>query len=182
MFDTLLAMQVVDAPNPLSGISRSSIAYEILDLLSDFARASRYFNLDSLSATQPQIDPLERWNKVFDRVLSSDVSEKKIWRILEQAHAMGSVLARQSFVFAHSLSKTPMDHAQMLATQQLHDAAAPYAVYHLSTLIEPLRTLLSGVTDNARALSTNDAVPVMSDFFQWFWLDKPSILRKQKWP
>ncbi len=92
LFDTLMAMPVKSPPNPLSGISRTSIAYEILDLLSDFARASRYFNLDSLSAPQSQVDPLERWSAVFDRVLSDDVSKggekgrSSLFRTIHQYH------------------------------------------------------------------------------------------------
>lgn len=51
------------------------IEKEIITLLSDFAEASRYHNLDALSNQSKFTDPLIHWNSIIQKLLDSDVTK-----------------------------------------------------------------------------------------------------------
>lgn len=184
LFDSVGSLQLSTGANPVPSFPRTGTAYDILTLLSDFAQNTRYFNLNSLSESQMVDDPLIRWATVYSKILSEDVTDKKRKRIEQQSAVMAAMIGNTVTVLAHDLEKQPLDVRNALASPQLQDAAAPHAVYHVATLIDPLRNVLDAVCHHAHHVSggRSGAVPDMGEFFHWLWMDRPSILRKKRWP
>lgn len=184
LFDAVGDLQLPSGPNPVAAFPRTGTAFEILTLLGDFAEKTRYFNLDSLSESQSVDDPLLRWNIIYSKILAEDVSEKKRDRIKQESDLMASMIDGLVTVFAHGLDQQPLDVQKMLASPQLQDTAAPHAVYYVTTVIHVLREVLSAISMGAYQVTAGGpaAIPDMGEFFHWLWLDRPSIVRKKRWP
>jgi hypothetical protein len=65
-----------------------AIDQDILLLLSDFARTTRYHNLDTLSAAQSDLDPLIHWGQIILAILNKDVPQRQKEKILAQAEVV----------------------------------------------------------------------------------------------
>jgi hypothetical protein len=187
LFNTLRAISVASSSHPLDAVKVGSLEHDILTFLSEFARATRYFNLDSLSApSSTNADPLARWNGIIKRILEEEVPKRQRDRIVRQSQALASVMSRVTFIFAHDLEKESLDVERMVLLCELHDLAARHAVYRVFKLLKPLRDLLGEVTDKAldvnQRLSSEPAVPYMREFLDFVSLDKASILKRKKWP
>lgn len=82
--------------NPLSELDTGSISFEILTVLEQFARSTRYFNLDSLSAAPINTDPLRDYDRVIQRILSENVRSKKVSGLAAQRAALAKAVSGMS--------------------------------------------------------------------------------------
>jgi len=184
LFDAVGELQIHSGPNPVSSFPRTGTAFEILTLLGDFADNTRYFNLNSLSQSQTVDDPLLRWSIIYSKILTEDITEKKRERITQQSEMMAAMIGGLVSVFAHDLDQQPLNVQKMLASPQLQDAAAPHAVYYVTSVIHVLREVLNAISMGAYQVTAGGpaAIPDMGEFFHWLWMDRASILRKKRWP
>lgn len=60
---------------------------EILDFLAEFARSSRYYNLDELTGSAPTANPLVRWQTILEVIYAQDIPALK--RISKEVHVAG---------------------------------------------------------------------------------------------
>jgi hypothetical protein len=61
----------------LQNIARDSTEYALLEFLAEFAKRTRYYNLDALAASRPSRDPLAAYNAVFLRIVSDDLDRRQ---------------------------------------------------------------------------------------------------------
>jgi hypothetical protein len=74
-----------------------------------------------------------------------------------------------------------------LEAASLTALVAPYAVYRVIVLIKPLASVLEDVTAQVMAVDdaqgrTHHPCHICTNFVQFAWFDKRSILRKKVWP
>ncbi|MEW5756573.1 MAG: hypothetical protein AB1810_09740 [Pseudomonadota bacterium] len=163
--------------------SLDRINQEILELLSAFARTSRYYNLDALSASHTEKDPLSHWGEIIVAILSHDVPERQRTRILEQANLAAKAIDDISITLMHGLDQRPLSTEDALALPGLHDQAVKHAVLRLITILSPVRELLASLSVGAYGLGLSvPPFPQMHEFLQWMWNDREYVLRKKKWP
>lgn len=186
LFEAMKAIGDTMPESPLAGTANGATTHQILTILDQFARRTRYFNLDSLASAQATVDPLIDWCRVYKHILDNDITDKRKQRATAQAAMISAAIGSLISVVGHDLEKNELDIRAILHQPQLQDMAANYAVYYVICLIDPLREILSFVTDNARRVNIElglpDAVPYMTEFLDWAWLNKPYILRKKRWP
>ncbi len=159
------------------------IDQELLSLLSDFARITRYHNLDALSASQVGDDPLEHWGKIILAVLEADVSKRQREKILLQASVIANSINDITITIMHGLDQKPLTTAEALSLPGLHDQAVKYIVLRLVKILCNIRELLSVLCYEAYTLGVSTPpFPQMQEFLQWLWDDRKYVLRKKKWP
>ena len=160
-----------------------SINQELIGLLSDFAQATRYHNLDALSAQQSGKDPLEHWSEIILLILALDVPERQRNKILGEAKLIADAISDISITIMHGLDKQPLSTEEALALPGLHDQAVKYAVFRIISILSPLRDLISTLSHEAYGLGvTEPPFPQMQEFLEWVWDDRQYVLRKKKWP
>lgn len=159
-----------------------AIDHELLMLLSDFARVTRYHNLDALSASQNGADPLARWGQLIIAILSHDVPQKQKDRILDQANVVATAIDDDMITLMHGLDQIPLTTTEALALPGLHEQAVRFAVLRLVKILSPLRDLLAALSYEAYGLEPVPAFPQMHEFLEWLWDDRQYVLRKRKWP
>lgn len=174
-------------PNPLQSISPTGIPFQILTFMSSFAKIARYYNLDSLVASSRSADPLSEWHDVVEAILSQDVTERQKQKAEERATEMIAATWDRTLVIGQNLDGTPMTLSDAALLPQMHDLAARHAVFHVLEVVQTLKDLLEYCVDHshrmARSLGSTDCpVPYMTEFLDFFYLDKQLILGKKRWP
>lgn len=159
-----------------------AIDNEFLQLLSDFARVTRYHNLDALSASHTSPDPLVRLNQLIIAILAQDVSKSQKDKILKQAGIIVNQIDDITFTLMHGLDQRPLSTSDALTLPGLHEQSARFAVLRIIKLLAPLRDLLAEVSHGAYGQGPVPPFPQMQEFLEWLWDDRQYVLRKRKWP
>jgi hypothetical protein len=159
-----------------------AIDQKLLQLLSDFARVTRYHNLDALSSAQSGTDPLAEWGQILIDILGQDVPQKQKDKILSQADVIASAIDDMTMTLMHGLDQTPLSTHEALSLPGMHDQAVRFAVLRLVQILSPIRDLLSAVSHKAYGLGPVPSFPQMHEFLQWLWDDRQYVLRKKRWP
>ncbi|MFT3800974.1 MAG: hypothetical protein QM766_07095 [Burkholderiaceae bacterium] len=157
------------------------ISRSIFNLLNDFAKVTRYHNLDALSLSNPEKDPLLQWNRILLEILETDVSEKAKAKIMRIGMAVSDVISDRTVTIMQGLDKQALSTAQALILPGLHDPAARHAVLYLVKALCPVRDLLSDLSHKAYGLGTSvPPFPQMHEFLEWLWDDRSYVLRKKR--
>lgn len=159
-----------------------AIDQELLQLLSDFARITRYHNLDALSSAQSGTDPLAKWGQIIVEILSNDVPQKQRDKILNQANVIATAIDDMTMTLMHGLDQSPLNTAEALSLPGLHDQAVRFAVLRLVKILSPVRDLVSALSQKSYGLGPTPPFPQMHEFLQWLYDDRQYVLRKKKWP
>lgn len=186
LFDYLLALPD-PKPNPLDRVDRTAIPFQILTFLSGFAKHTRYYNLDSLVDSPSAADPLYEWHDIIAAILSVDITAKQKRKAEERGMAMIAATWDKALVIGQNLDGTPMTLSDAALLPQVHDLAARHAVFHVLEVVQSLKDILDYAVDHshhtARSLGTTECpVPYMTEFLDFFCLDKKLILGKKRWP
>tara|TARA_R110002049_G_scaffold188251_7_gene356615 strand:- start:10649 stop:11455 length:807 start_codon:yes stop_codon:yes gene_type:complete len=163
-------------------IQLDAVDRELLQLLSDFARITRYHNLDALSASNTSTDPLVRLNQVLLAILAQDVSQKQRDRILGPANIVATKINDITLTLMSGLDQRPLSITEALSLPGLHEQAVRFAVFRLIKLLAPIRDLLRALRYEDYTLESAPAFPEMHEFLSWIWDDRKYVLRKKKWP
>jgi hypothetical protein len=159
-----------------------AIDQELLLLLSDFARVTRYHNLDALSTSQSGADPLAKWGQLIIAILGHDVPQMQKDKIFNQANVVATAIDDVSITLMHGLDQSPLTTAEALSLPGLHEQAVRFAVLRLVKILSPIRDLLAHVSHEAYGLGPVPAFPQMHEFLHWLWDDRQYVLRKKRWP
>lgn len=169
--------------SPIPGRAQlDTIDGELLQLLSDFARVTRYRNLDALSASQTSDDPLGRLNQLLLAILVRDVPQRQKDKIVNQANIIVNQIDDITHTVMHGLDQRPLSTADALSLPGLHDQSAQFAVLRIIKLLSPLRDLLANVSRGAYNFGPVPPFPQMHEFLEWLWDDRKYVLRKKRWP
>ena len=174
-----------ECSNPLLVLESSSVETELISFLAEFAKTTRYYNLDTLSAGRPSADPLPRWNALLQRLVRENVSSERVLRIVEQSAAVGSQIEAWTRVLAHDFDGTPLDVTTMLAVPRLQDIGCRYAVWHVIKILNALRECLWDATLRVHATehgATQERVPYMYEFLNFAVTERKYVLQKRRWP
>lgn len=150
---------------------------DILDVLSSFAKGSRYYNLDQLTSGKKNEDPIEQWLSVIEYHiwgLRSDVIKKLETEALQvanvdnwQQNINGEWITDCEFHYLHKATEKSSYHV----------------VWSIICILKPFYYLLKAQTHKLHqmgdTLSTN--IPYMYEFFPFVLACKRSVLRKKNW-
>jgi len=154
---------------------------EILRLLGDFAKSTRYYNLDVLtkpSACAKNKDPLTHWNDIIKATLEQNVRGKYKTKISDSAHKIAPIIISLG---CHNLDQTPVSSEDIVALPALHDRAMKYVVLRIVMILLPIRDLISALSLKACAYP-EPPFPQMDEFLEWLLDDRQYVLSKKRWP
>jgi hypothetical protein len=148
----------------------------ILKFLSEFARSTRYYNLDSLSGSISENDPLHRWKQIQNEIVKRHCKPIKISKdemiLIKQVNLFSSVIHTDE-------SDTPIDNFLDFYLQGKNlDKVQGYSVFYIFKIISHLVKQLNLVSSKVYTM------PVLSEFFPLFGYDGMSeseIVRKKDW-
>ncbi|HWW99803.1 hypothetical protein [Collimonas sp.] len=165
-----------------------SLEAQILNFLSEFAKKSRYYNLDSLASTPSGYgDPLVAWDAILSQVLEFDVPSQKRYRHEAQAKAIHDLIENSIYVQQHGMDGRLLSSENAFVLPAQHEIATPYAMVRVFAVIRPALSLLGEIARqacdyNLRTDRSAHHVPYMNEFFQLFDGSPAEIRRKKRWP
>lgn len=167
-------------------LQNDSIELEILCFLSEFAKKSRYYNLDALSSIPSNYrEPLDRWGYILQHVYNSDVPQSKKQERMSQAAEMKGLLSGSIRAIQHGMDGKLLDLDDVFNLPVKHELAAPYVMVRLFNVLTPLLSVASelgqkGYYESPRELGPQ--CPVIREFFAYFRGTPAQIRRKKRWP
>jgi len=166
--------------------STGSIEEQILNFLSDFAKQSRYYNLDSLQAKPSmQADPLATWNLILESVLANDVPSEIINKKLREAGIIHDLLENHMRAIQHGMSGELLSLPEIFTTPAKHKLAAPYTMVRIFRLLTPLLKIadeLGHLAFYGPPRPPTPQAPLFHEFFTHFQGTDSEIRRKKRWP
>ncbi|PBP82027.1 hypothetical protein [Pseudomonas syringae] len=163
------------------------ICNRALAFLSDFAKGMRYANLDALASGKQHRDPLEEWNTILQDAAAVKIGTAAKRKIDTRAAVLAQALSGSVGVFASDLTGKRLTLSSAISEPSILDAASKHMVWEILTLLAPLRDTVVEAGDAADALAASidpngNRIPVLSEFFDFIWLDRKHVFSKKRWP
>lgn len=173
--------------DPLGTVLADPLNRRIFDLLGEFGKGDiRYFNLEALAATPPELDPLSKWHLLFDEIVEHDVPKRRKAMAIAQALMIGSLIDQTATVIMHDLQGSALTGRTLVERRALEGEAARYAVWRVMQLLFALKRVLDKVTHTAMygtaPVSKEPRVPYMHEFFPFVVDDWSLVKNKKRWP
>jgi hypothetical protein len=158
------------------------IHQNILNLLSSFAVGDRYSNINLLTSSRQQSDPISEWfNKVDVLIFDQRVTEKKKQKIAHNAHMVSEMSQRFTMVQHSSESgdeiNTVLDASFRTEMQQ---AVAPYRQLYVIQIIRFWFELLRTLQYKAMELGKQD-IPFFGEILGGFYNPDSYIRTRKTW-
>ncbi|CAK2847129.1 conserved hypothetical protein [Vibrio crassostreae] len=156
---------------------------KIVSTLTEFAKGSRYYNLDVLTEHNKNEDPISLWLSVIDDhiwILRSDVRTKLQNDAIQVIERSGMASSWQQNVDGEWMTMLDFYYL-MFATEK----ANPHVVWSVIDILRPLYGLLRHQCHELHELyalkGKENEIPYMYEFFPFFLTPKSSVLRKKQW-
>jgi hypothetical protein len=162
---------------------KDDITAHIITFLSEFAKSTRYYNIDFLGGKSTDLgDPIKTWHvKVGDAILAlPDIKAKEQHR-RAQAHQVESMMT-PAIVFSTSAHGTALRTvAYLVVSENEAKEINKQAQWKILAIVRYLCLLIMGLADTAHAAG-HTFIPDMREHFGFFCA-KDAILRRYKsWP
>lgn len=152
------------------------ISLKILEFLSEFAKTTRYYNLDTLTGRQQYTDPLIQWRAIQGLIIQKHPKRRRKSKLKD---TLINLLNERSYVIVYNEKNELFSNVGELFQQiELDEYTQSYSVYYTLLLIENLATILENIEFNY------NLYPCLRDFFYYFksnGLTKYEIRRKKNW-
>lgn len=156
---------------------------KIVSTLTEFAKGSRYYNLDVLTNHNKNDDPISLWLSVIeDHIwsLRSDVQTKLQNNAIQVIEHSDMSSSWQQNVDGEWITVLEFYYL-MFATEK----ANPHVVWSVIEILRPFHGLLRHQCYKLQELyalqGQENEIPYMYEFFPFFLISKSSALRKKQW-
>ncbi|MES2505504.1 MAG: hypothetical protein V4599_02300 [Verrucomicrobiota bacterium] len=158
------------------------ITIALIQLIDDFARGSRYHNLDSLTSKTTTEDPLHVWHQILAEVLKKDLRPASVRRILVRVHEAVATIENNSIAIVTGLDGRSLSLQEIFTEPALQDMALKHVVLRLIQFLSPYRDILGDLCRQVYGFRGMPPIPQMQEFLEWVWDDPAYVLRKRCWP
>lgn len=155
----------------------------LLDFITEFAKSSRYYNLDAISGGKQSNEPISKWYSLLLDCWENEVSttrrNKIIETLLRDLDASGNV----GYMYEFGFDDHPMTTFDYYLRQIIVKKATPLLIYHIISLLRPAYEYLSDVcgTDVFNSDSDRPTIPYMYEFFPFLLSERSHAIRTKVW-
>jgi hypothetical protein len=157
---------------------------ELLATLSEFAQASRYYNIDQIVSGRENPDPLTRWFAVHMQIAHDAISYKRRNHIMERARKHCE--ARE--LLGYEIGPTGQYDLTIDVTYQFEIAriSRGHCVWAIIEILEPIYRLIDRLTTAVHNLEIQSGieppnVPFMYEFFPFCLAMKSTAVKRKLW-
>jgi hypothetical protein len=157
-------------------IPDDEISIKILSFLSEFAKTTRYYNLDTLTGREQKRNPLEVWNEIQEEI-SKRHSKRKTLKSEMNDHLALVLDEISSTVVFNEKNEIIRSAGDLLKKAEINKHVQGYAVYYTYLIISRLAKILD------KTESQYGLFPYLWEFFTYFFdgLSKVEIRKKKNW-
>jgi hypothetical protein len=156
---------------------------KLLAALSEFARASRYYNIDQLVSGRDSPDPLTRWFAVHMQIADDAISNNRLDGIMQRARSHCEALG----LFGWEMGPKGQWDLTIDVTYQLEVARVSrgHCVWTIIEILKPICRLIDRLANEVHQLEQQKGieptVPYMTEFFPFCLADKGTAIRRKAW-
>lgn len=164
----------VESYNIDSDLLSSDIDSMIILFFTKFAKKARYYNLDTITGSMQNTDPLSEWSDIQIKI-------KTLENLIPKPLHPGLLsLIDQSFSIIHHDERGNLVNsaADFYKDSSILDELQGYSVYYVWSIISNLTAKLKTFD------YTDNMLPCFSEFFPQFnkgWVKKSEIIKLKKW-
>lgn len=157
---------------------------QLLAALSEFARLSRYYNIDQLVSGRDSSDPLTRWFAVHMQIADNAVNNDRRTGIMQRARSHCETLG----LFGWEMGPKGQWDLTIDVTYQLEVARVSrgHCVWTIIEILKPIYHLIERLANEVHQLEQQKGieptnVPYMTEFFPFCLTDKGTAIRRKSW-
>ncbi len=167
-----------------SWASPGSAGSDLLECLSEFAKGSRYYNLDQLAGTGAAADPLVKWYDVHMRIANDEITHSKQSAINDRAIAHCD--RHRLYGWEQDWKGNFRPTVDMVFLNELFRQSRRYCVWAVVQILYPFHDLLRLLSSKAHEIEeqqgiTDITVPYMYEYFPFFLCEKRTSIRRTRW-
>lgn len=170
-------MKFANTHGVIAHTPKNDIQDDILEVLSNFAKGSRYYNLDQLTSGNRNKDPIEQWLSVIQYHiwgLRSDVKEKLETEALQVANVDN---------WQQNINGDWISECEFYYLLKATEKSSYHVVWSIICILKPFYSLLQAQTHRLHQMENGIStdIPYMHEFFPFFLSSKREVLRKKNW-
>lgn len=159
----------------------------LIGFLSEYAKDSRYFNLNEVCEAKMDRSPLDKWldiaRAVYDKHTPHQAREKGAKDLLHRMDTEGRPNGFTAFLDEQG---HPMTRFDCLHRQYIIEKSASLLIWRLVEIFRPIHFLLEAMACEASVYEESQGSPLMiiphyENFFYFFMADKATIKRRKRW-
>lgn len=157
---------------------------ELLATLSEFARGSRYYNIDQLGSGRDSPDPLTRWFGVHMQIADDTLSRKCLGDIMQRARNH----CEAHGMFGWEMGPKGQWDLTVDVNYQLEAArlSRGQCVWTIIEILKPIYQLIDRLVNEVHQLEQRKGietptVPYMAEFFPFCLTEKSTAIRRKMW-
>ncbi|MCP2137863.1 hypothetical protein J2S28_004987 [Rhizobium sp. SLBN-94] len=161
-----------------------SLHDDVLAFMAEYAKGSRYYNIDQLVAGRPNPDPLVRWFNLHLRIADGALSHSKREGIMDRARLHCERLGLLGWEMGPrgQYDLTIDVTYQLEVTRQTRG----HCVWIFIELLRPIYSLIERLVRELHELEQakgigNPDVPYMYEFFPFCLGDRQTVVRRKAW-
>ncbi|QSR35624.1 hypothetical protein CFI10_11550 [Marinobacterium iners] len=170
---------------PHTDMQADDIQAEIINVLSQFGKGSRYYNLDVLTQDNKNEDPLALWKEVID---------SHLWElrpsVREQLQINAGNYVDKWNLHSNYSQERHLDGGFMTVFEFHYyytgiEKVSPRIIWTIITILNPfyflLQSLVERLFDLEDELGIESRIPHLYEFFPFFLCFKEQVLKKKQW-
>jgi hypothetical protein len=157
---------------------------EVLIFMAEYAKGSRYYNIDQLVDGREMPDPLVRWFNLHLKVADQALSQKKQEGIMDRARQHCERLSLYGWEMG---PRGQLDLTIDVTFQiELARKSRGHCVWIIIELLKPIYSLIDQLVRKLHEVElekgiANPDVPYMQEFFPFCLGDKETVVRRKAW-
>lgn len=165
----------------------NDVQLDILSMLSDFGKETRYYNLNTIVADKKEIDdPLCQWNWILEDCYLKFFSEKKRKEQLDKACMYAPKNSLYGFTSETGLDGDFMTYIDKYILNLKIIKVSPFIAFEIINMLRPYYSLLKVLRCEIHLKQqeqgiTEPILPYLHEVFPYFLLERSSAIKRRNW-
>lgn len=159
----------------------------LIDFITEYAKDSRYFNLNKVCEEKIDRSPLDKWYDIvlaiYEEYTTYHVMQKSADSLMCQMERNG---LHNGFTYNLDEHGHPLTVFDCLYKQYVTEKSSPLIIWRLIHILKPIHLLLEAMSYKATEYDVEHnissmVIPHYEDFFYFLLSEKSTIKRRKKW-
>lgn len=159
----------------------------ILEMLSEFADASRYYNLDKIVKGKKEVkDPLAQWNEIINSCFRKHITDSRKQKLERELNLWADKYKAYGYTWNRGLDGAILSQIDEYILSWKIINVSPYIVFEIIDMLQPYYYLISKFKDDIDNIEHSKGireplVPYLHEIFVFLLVHKKLALSRKTW-
>ncbi len=170
----------------------STINLQVLNFLSEYAKTTRYYNLNQLSIPskanfgQTKYPPIAEWFYISENILKKELTTLQWQRLEKQGESILLNLKDNNFTSLLDFDNQIMTTFDVIWRMTRYQKSIPHVIWILMELLKPTYYLMNKISEKSSQIEhdngiTKMRIPFLYEFFYFLLSNRSDTLKRKKW-